>query len=185
MEFMRAGGQMRGHDMADLSEDQARHFMMDEKRMQEFKLRHEREFDEQRREMELQRHAMEDNMRRSQEDMRRSAEDMNRERIRHQDMKREMEHFYMMRNDSVMHLRHLQSDMDAYPPAPVPPPAPPADINTPARPGIENPVAPESPENLDQPEPDTPSELLNNDQGTEDKDNAAPLDSKLKELEKE
>ncbi len=147
-EFMRAGGQMRSHDMADLSEEQARHFMMDEQRMQEFKLKHEREFDEQRREMELQHRAMEDNMRRSQEDMRRSAEDMNRERIRHQDMKREMEHFYMMRNDSVMHLRHLQSDMDAYPPAPVPPPAPPADINTPARPGIENPVAPGPPKTL-------------------------------------
>ncbi len=143
-EFMRAGGQMRSHDMADLSEEQARHFMMDEQRMREFKLKHEKEFDEQRREMELQHRAMEDNMRRTQEDMRRSAEDMNRERIRHQDMKREMEHFYMMRNDSVMHLRHLQSDMDAYPPAPVPPPAPPADINAPARPDVENPVAPDA-----------------------------------------
>jgi hypothetical protein len=157
-EFMRAGGQMRSHDMADLSEEQARHSMMDEKRMNEFKLKHEREFDEQRRAMDSQLRAMEDHMRRTQEDMHRSAEDMNRERIRHQDMKREMEHYYMMRNDSAMHLRHRESDLDAYPPAPVPPPLPPADISTPARPDGENPVAPVLPGDTAQPEPAAPSE---------------------------
>ena len=63
-EFMRAGGQMRSHDMADLSEEQAKHLMMDDQ-MREFKLKHEREFDEQRRVMELQRRDMEEHMRRS------------------------------------------------------------------------------------------------------------------------
>ena len=62
--------------------------------------------------------------------------------------------------------------MEAYPE----PPVPPADVNAPDLPGIEN---------LVQPEPVAPSELLNDDKGTEDKENAAPLDSKLKEVEKE
>ena len=65
---MRAGGQMR-HDMAELSDEQAKHLMLDEG-MREFKLKHEKEFDEQRKVLELHHRAMEDNMRRSQDDMR-------------------------------------------------------------------------------------------------------------------
>jgi hypothetical protein len=102
-------------------------------------------------------------------------------------MKREMEQFYKMRKDSGMHMKHRNSDMDAYPEAPVAPPVPPADIDVPDMPDIEIPVQPEPPdiENLVQPDPDAPSELLNNDQGTDNKDNTAPLDLKLKEVEKE
>ena len=70
-EFMRAGGQMRSHDMADLSEEQAKH-LMTEDQMREFKLKHEREFDEQRRAMELQREKMTEHKRMSQDYMRMS-----------------------------------------------------------------------------------------------------------------
>jgi len=184
-EFMRAGGQMR-HDMADLSEEQVKHLMMDDQ-MRNFKLKHEREFDDQRRAMELQRRAMEDHMRISHDDMRMSQDVMRGDRMRQQDMKREMEQFYRMRKDSVRLLNHRNPYSEPYPEAPAPPPVAPAAIDVPDKPGIENPVQPEPPdiENLVQPAPVAPSELLNNDQGTENKDNTAPLDSKLKELEKE
>ncbi len=137
-EFTRAGGQMRSHDMADLSEEQAKHLMMEDQ-MREFKLQHEKEFDEQRRVMELQRRDMEEHMRRSQEDMRRSEEEMRSEIMRHQDMKRQMEHFYKMKKDSDFYMKHKNPYMEAYPPAPVPPPVPPADINAPDIPHLENP----------------------------------------------
>jgi beta-lactamase regulating signal transducer with metallopeptidase domain len=185
-EFMRAGGQMRSHDMAGLSEEQTKHLMMED-RMQEFKLKHEKEFDAQRKAMELQHRDMEESMRRSMEDMRRSQERMRGERIRHQDMQREMEQFRRIRIDS-MHMKNRNLYIDVYPEAPVPPPLPPSDIDVPDIPDIEYIDQPEPPdvENLVQPEPVAPSELLNNDQGNGDKDNnSAPLDSKLKELEEE
>jgi hypothetical protein len=174
-EFTRAGGQMRSHDMADLSEEQAKHLMMEDQ-MRDFKLKHEKEFDEQRRVMELQRRDMEEHMRRSQEDMRRSEEEMQSEIMRHQDMKRQMEHFYQMKKDSDFYMKHKNPYMEAYPPAPVPPPVPPADINAPDIPHLEN---------LVQPEPVEPIEILNDNQGTGKKENAEQLDSKLKELETE
>jgi beta-lactamase regulating signal transducer with metallopeptidase domain len=180
-EFIRAGGQMRSRDMAGLSEEQARHFMMDDQ-MREFKLKHEREFDEQRRIMELQRRAMEDHMRRSQEDMLRSEdqlrgseEEMRGERIRQLDRKREMEQFYKMGKDSGLHMKHRNPNMDVYPVAPVPP-VPPADVNAPDIPHEEN---------IFQPEPVEPIQLLNDDQAPQDKESTEPLDSTLKEVEKE
>lgn len=198
-EFRRAGGQMRSHDMAVLSEEYARHLLSEED-MREFKLQHEKEFDEQRRAMELQRREMDDHMRsmidlqRSQEEMQRSENEMRRlkdeipvDMMRREDMKREMEQFYRMRKDSGMHLRHRNPYIEDYPAAPVPPPLPPADIDAQDMPDIENLVPPESPdiENLAEPETVAPMELQNDDQRTEDKDNSAPLDQKLKEVEEE
>ena len=171
-EFMRADGHMRSHDMANLSEEQAKHLLMEDK-MREFKLKHEREFDEQQRFMELQRRDMEDHIR--------------RDWIRQQEMKREMEQFYRMKKDSNVHMKHRNPYMEAYPEAPAPPPLPPADIDAPDMPDIESPVPPEPPdiENLVHPKPVDPLELLNNDKGTEKKENAEQLESKLKEVEEE
>ncbi len=160
-EFMRAGGQMRSHDMADLSEERAKHLMMEDQ-MREFKLQHEKEFDEQRRVMELRRRDMAEHMRRSQEDMRRSEEDMRRseeemqsEIMRRQEMKRKMEHFYLMKKDSNFLMKHRNPYMQAYPHAPAPPPLPPADVSAPDLPDLEN---------LVQPEPVEPIQLLNDNQ---------------------
>ncbi len=181
-EFMKAGGKMRSHDMTLLSEENARHFMTEDQ-VREFKLRHEREFDEQRRAMDIQRHAMEDNIRRSQDDMRRSqdnmrlsGEGMQFEKIRHENMKRDMEQYHLMRMDSGMHMKHRHPSMEAYPEPPAPPPVPPADVHVPEKPAIENPALPE---------PAEPLQLMNDDQGSRDKDSSEQLDQKLKEVEKE
>jgi hypothetical protein len=174
-EFRRTGGQMRNHDMADLSEENAKH-LWTEDQMREFKLKHEKEFDEQRKLMELQRRAMQDDIRRSQEDMRRSEEEMKGERMRQQDMKREMEQYYRMQKDSGMHMKHRNPYMEGYPQAPVNPPAPPADIDAPGQPDVQD---------LVQPEPVEPMKMLNDNQGTGKKKNSELLDSKLKEAETE
>jgi beta-lactamase regulating signal transducer with metallopeptidase domain len=195
-DFMRAGGQMRSHDLAGLSEEHAKRFMSEDD-MREFKLQHEKEFDEQRRAMELQRREMAEHMRLSQDVMRErmrqfKPEEWEQHMKEWENASRELnekgKEFYKARKDSNdMYMKRRHSYMEDYPEAPMPPPMPPADIDAPDMPDIESPVAPESPdiENLDQPEPVAPSELLNNDEGREDKDNSAPLDTKLMELEKE
>jgi hypothetical protein len=195
-DFRRAGGQMRSHDLAGLSEEQALQLMMED-HMQEFKMKHEREFAEQRRVMDLQRRDMAEHMRLSQDVMRERMRQVKPEEWKQhmrewenasKEMNEKGKEFYNARKDSNdMYMKRRHSYMEAFPETPVPPPLPPADIDAPDMPDIESPVAPESPdiENLDQPEPVAPSELLNNDEGAEDKDNSAPLNSKLMEIEKE
>jgi len=183
-EFVRAGGQMRSLHMADLSEDQAKHFMMNEQ-MREFKLQHEKEFDEQRRNMEMQRRAMEDHLRRSQEEMREKMMgyrnqdwqiNMKEWEESSKEMQEAMKDFYKTWKDSDLFMKHRNPHMNAFPEAPVPPPVPHDDIEAPAPPDVQD---------LVQPEPVESIEMLNDNQGTGKKENAEQLDFKLKEVETE
>jgi beta-lactamase regulating signal transducer with metallopeptidase domain len=180
-EFMRAGGQMRSHDMANLSEDQAKHLMMEDQ-MREFKLEHEKEFNNQRRAMELQRRAMEGHMRLRQDVMRERMRHVRPEEWKH-DMKewekagKEMDEagkeFYKAWKDSGNIWEHPDPFL-SIPPVPPVSPEVPSSVFTPEIPDPAI-VAPQ--------EPVVPSELMMEEQEQQELENTKPLDSKLKELE--
>lgn len=180
-EFARAGGSIRSHDMADLSEDQAKQFIMED-RVREFRLRHEREFDERRNDMELQQRYMEGHFRRSQEDMRKMQQ------LRQEDWQlhmKEWENSGRNMKDAQREFFKAWKDSDkiwVHPPVmniqPLPPaspdvPSPDINMEVPA-PDINIPTPPE---------PVAPLEQIQEEQHQQELENTKPLDSQLKDLE--